>query len=97
MTAAERVSCIGNRTDAYRILSEKPEDGDYFGHYSGDYFGDHFGDYFGNPGLDGSFKMDVGEIHCEAAEWTELSRVMAVPSSCESVYKSLGSQMTVRF
>ena len=41
--------------------------------------------------------MDVGEIHCEAAEWTELFRVMVVPTSCESSYKSSGSQMTARF
>jgi hypothetical protein len=41
--------------------------------------------------------MDVGEIHYEAAEWTKQSRVMVVPTSCESGYKSSGSQMTARF
>jgi hypothetical protein len=41
--------------------------------------------------------MDVGEINCEPAEWTELSRVMVVSTSCESSFKSSGSQMTVRF
>lgn len=50
MTAAERLSRIGNRVDACRILAKKAEEEDYFG------------DYFGNPGLHERFKMDVGEI-----------------------------------
>jgi hypothetical protein len=86
MTATKRVSRKGNRTDACRILAEKAEGA-----------GGCYGDYFGCLGLDGRLKMDVGEIHCEAAEWTELSRVMVISTSCESSYKSSGSQMTVRF
>ena len=31
MTAAERLSRIGNRVDACRILAEKDEEGNYFG------------------------------------------------------------------
>ena len=89
MTAAERLSRIGNRVEAYRILAEKIEDGIYFV--------DYFGDYFGNRGLHERFKMDVEEIHCEAKEWTELCRFVVGPTSCESVYKGSGSQMTVGF
>jgi len=43
MTAAQRLSRIGNRTAACRILAEKAEEGDYFG------------EYFGNPGLQVKF------------------------------------------
>jgi hypothetical protein len=58
---------------------------------------DCFGDYFGNPGLDGKCEMDVGEIHCEAAERTDLFRVMVILTSGESGYERLGSQTTMRF
>jgi hypothetical protein len=63
MTAAESMSRIGNRTDVRRILDEKYEGG-----------GGCFGDYFGNPGFDGRFKMDVGEINCEA--WNGLNYLL---------------------